>query len=124
LAPISAQKECGELIASEKEKSIMKISKDNFAYCAKIFGYQVEPEFKFAPNRKFRADWKITKNQKSCLVEYEGIKGKSRHTSIKGYSTDCEKYNLAQVLGYSVFRYTMLNFDQVITDLEKFYANL
>lgn len=99
------------------------ITKFNFVLIIKTLGYQIEEEFKFSPNRKFRADWKISKNGKSCLVEYEGlISQKSRHLSLAGYSNDCEKYNLAQLLGFVVFRYTILNFDSVIEDLEKFFA--
>lgn len=99
----------------------MKITKQNFQDIANMLGYQVEPEFKFCTTRKFKADWKVAKGNKTCLVEYEGIKGRSRHTSIMGYSKDCEKYNLAQSLGYPVFRYTVINFDQVIIDLEKYF---
>ena len=99
----------------------MKITKDNFASTIKMLGYEVETEFLPIKGRKFRSDWKITKGSKSCLIEYEGIKGKSRHTSITGYSKDCEKYNLCQLAGYAVFRYTVLNFENVINDLEKFY---
>jgi hypothetical protein len=100
----------------------LKITKLNFASIIKALGYKVEAEFKFAPNRKFRADWKVSKNGKSCLVEYEGVmSAKSRHTNTIGFSTDCEKYNLAQLLGYVVLRYTLFNFNCVIADLEKFF---
>ena len=103
----------------------MKINKQNFEQVAKLLGYSVEPEFKFLPDRRFRADWKVSKNEKNVLIEYEGLSfrpaTKSRHTTVGGFSNDCEKYNLAQLAGYTILRYTVLNFDQVAADLEKFF---
>lgn len=99
-----------------------KITKETFPSIIRTFGFNVEAEFKFSPNRKFKADWMVSDGKKMCLVEYEGIKGKSRHTSIGGYSKDCEKYNLAQILGFAVFRYTVLNFDSSIGDLNRFFG--
>ena len=50
--------------------------------------------------------------------EYEGIMSeKSRHTNILGYSKDAEKYNLAQSLGWKVFRYTAINILDLRIDL-------
>jgi len=109
----------------------MKIAKNNFELIVKSLGYEVEPEFKFCKTRKFRADWKVSKNGLECLVEYEGMplvwkrspktgkmEKKSRHVTPTGFTKDCEKYNLAQILGYQVLRYTVINFDNVIDDLE------
>lgn len=100
----------------------IKINKLNFASVAKGVGYQIEPEVRFAPSRRFKADWKVIKNGKCVLVEYEGINSRTaRHTTITGYSKDCEKYNLAQLKGFVVLRYTMLNFDNVFNDLDYFF---
>lgn len=102
-------------LGNQKDRSI---NKKNFAIKAEFFGYEVEPEVKFAKDRNFRADWKISKNGKSCLVEYEGINSKTaRHTTITGYTNDCEKYNLAQIHGHRILRYTMINFCNVFEDL-------
>ena len=98
----------------------MNITKENFQQIITQIGYKVEPEFRFCPTRKFRADWKVSKNDRSVLIEYEGVvSAKARHTSIKGYSTDCEKYNLMTLMGFKFLRYTVLNFNNVIADLEK-----
>ncbi len=98
----------------------MKLNKTIFKPVIESLGYKVEEEFKFCPTRKFKADWKVTKGDKFCLVEYEGINStKSRHTSLVGFSKDCQKYNLANVMGYKILRYTVLNFNDVISDLEK-----
>lgn len=104
-------------LGGQKDRSI---NKKNFAEKARYFGYKVEEEFKICKDRKFRADWKVSKNGNSILIEYEGINSnKSRHTGITGYTNDCEKYNLAQVCGYRILRYTMINFCDVFKDLEK-----
>jgi hypothetical protein len=106
-----------KLVSKQKDRSI---NKNNFLLKAEIFGYKVEPEFKFIKDRKFRADWKVSKGDKTVLVEYEGINSaKARHTSLVGFSNDCEKYNLAQINGYRILRYTMINFCNVFQDLEK-----
>jgi hypothetical protein len=112
----------------------MKITKTIFQPVISSLGYKVEPEFKFCPTRKFRADWKVSKGGKSVLVEYEGLvngmvcnpvtrkmTNKSGHTTKKGYTSNCEKYNLAQLEGYIILRYTSLNFDNVINDLDKYF---
>lgn len=73
-------------------------------------------EYQFAKPRKFRADLFLPKH--NILIEYEGIvsrtfASKSRHTSITGYTNDCDKYNLATSLGYRVYRYTALNYKNI-----------
>lgn len=99
------------------------ITKENFKQIFTGLGYVIEPEFKFCSNRKFRADWKVNKKDKDVLIEYEGIfSAKARHTSITGYTKDCEKYNLMTKLGYKFLRYTALNFNDVITDLEQVFS--
>jgi hypothetical protein len=53
-------------------------------------------------------------------IEYEGIySGKSRHTSMKGYTMDACKYNIAAANGWRVFRYTSGNYMDIVTDLQK-----
>jgi hypothetical protein len=97
-----------------------KLDKTNFEAVAKSQGYKIIPEYKFCFKRKFKADWFIEHNSKKILIEYEGINSyKSRHTSITGYANDCEKYNLAQRLGFIVLRYTALNFQDVFNDIEE-----
>lgn len=93
------------------------------AILAEKYGKQLRAEYHFCPTRRFRADWYIP--QLNVLIEYEGVfGGKSRHTNVAGYSGDCEKYNLATVMGFRILRYTAKNYTQVITDLEELEQDL
>lgn len=68
-------------------------------------GYKVVKEYKFLKNRKFRFDIAIPDIM--VAIEYEGgIYQRGRHVSPAGYNRDCEKYNLAQINGWKVLRYT------------------
>jgi hypothetical protein len=72
----------------------------------------VEVEYKFCKDRKWRADYFVSVAPSGCivptLIEIEGgvWSGHSRHTRGSGYSEDCLKYSTASVLGYRVFRFT------------------
>lgn len=62
-------------------------------------------EHEFNPMTKHRADFFLP--EYNLLVEVEGgTKGKSRHTTHDGYSKDLEKYNMAQILGFSRLAFT------------------
>lgn len=78
----------------------------------------VTDEYQFAKPRKFRFDHALV--EQKIGIEYDGIiSAKSRHTSISGFTRDCEKTNLAAVNGWRVLRYTALNYHQVKTDLDQ-----
>ena len=67
----------------------------------------VQPEFVFAPPRKFRADWRVADTR--ILIEFEGglfNSGKGGHSSIGGIHRDIEKYNTAALQGWIVIRIT------------------
>ena len=100
---------------SSKEKQ--HISNVLFAvYIDKKIKY--ETEYKFLETRKFRFDWAIPSHK--IAIEYEGIfSNKSRHTSLTGYTNDCEKYNLAVQNGWKVLRYTAKNYLDFEKDLKK-----
>lgn len=97
------------------EKQIFKLKLDQICRNGNI---TLIEEYKFISDRKFKADYFIP--ELNTLLEYEGLFSvKSRHTSVTGYSNDCEKYNLAQINGYIVLRYTALTLSQVEKDIEK-----
>jgi very-short-patch-repair endonuclease len=64
-----------------------------------------EREYQFLPDRKFRFDFAWP----GCLVAVEmegGIWVGGSHTRGVRYRSDCEKYNLATLVGWRVLRYT------------------
>lgn len=85
----------------------------------KVYSDRVEEEYRFAPPRRFRFDFAVPAAR--LAVEYEGINSRrSGHTSIVGFTSDCEKYNLATLQGWRVLRYTMKNIEQLPLDLKKY----
>ena len=80
-------------------------------------------EHRFHKVRRWRFDVAIL--SMNVAIEYEGIVGhKSRHTSITGYSKDCEKYNSAAILGWKVLRYTALNYEDLQKDLNSILKDI
>ena len=61
-----------------------------------------EREYRFHPDRKWRADFRIG----NLLVEVEGaIRGSpGRHQRLDGMTADCAKYAEAMCLGFTVLR--------------------
>lgn len=65
-----------------------------------------EPEFRFHPDRQYRADWKVGER---VLVEYQGGVYQSQatgHRSVGGVTRDIEKLNEAVSLDYVVIQVT------------------
>ena len=77
-------------------------------------------EYKFLETRRFKFDFALP--QFMLYVEYEGLtKGskKGGHQTMKGYTANTEKYNLAAINGWTGLRYTFMNykdFDMHFTD--------
>lgn len=83
---------------------------------------QLTQEHKFHPKRKWRFDYAIP--DLKIAIEYEGlISKKSRHTTITGFTKDTEKYNAAIKGGWKVFRYTAINYRNLINDLDNIIDN-
>lgn len=73
-------------------------------------------EYRFHEKRRWRFDWAIP--MLKLAIEYEGIfSEKSRHTSVKGYTRDTEKYNAAAKDGWTVLRYTADNYRNCGSDI-------
>jgi len=86
-------------------------------------GYALAEEYKFHKDRKFRFDWAIPAI--GVAVEYEGVNAvKSRHTTKKGYSNDCIKYNLAAIDGWIVLRFTAMNYIEIDRMLDMIEQNI
>ena len=94
--------------------------KPNIAASSKIFDnpeqellFQIQaaglPEprrnYQFFHDRKWKADFAWI--DQNILVEIEGgIWTRGRHVRGVGYTNDCEKYNMAQSMGWKVYRFT------------------
>lgn len=66
---------------------------------------QPEREFYFHPERRWRFDFAFPSSR--VAVEMEGGTWTGgRHARGSGVAGDCEKYNAATMLGWSVLRYT------------------
>jgi hypothetical protein len=84
--------------------------------------YKLIQEYKFNTDRRWKADYFIP--EMNLLIEYEGLGGNTRsgnggHQTKSGYTSNCEKYNSACLLGYDLLRYTALNTNQLVNDLHK-----
>lgn len=85
----------------------MSKEKQQLAAAVKYLLPDAVQEHRFHSTRKWRFDH--ADPEKKIAVEYEGImSAKSRHTSITGYSNDCEKYGKAALMGWIVIRVTAL----------------
>lgn len=85
-----------------------------------LSGLPYVSELQFAKHLKRRFKFDFAVPELKIAIEYEGINSsKSRHTSITGYTKDCEKYNLAAKLGWHILRYTCLNYKDFHQDLQE-----
>lgn len=69
-------------------------------------GPELQEEFEFHPERGWRFDFCHLPTKAAVELEGGTWLDKGGHTTGKGYSKDCQKYNEAQLLGYRVFRFT------------------
>ena len=79
-----------------------------------------EREYRFAPPRRYRADFAYP--EKMLLIEVEGgVWTQGRHSRGAGYSKDVEKYNLATVNGWHLLRFTgdMIKSGMAVSTIEQ-----
>jgi hypothetical protein len=96
--------------------AIVKFCKDN--------KYELIQEYRFNPERRWKADYFIT--DLNCLIEFEGMGGRAKggiggHQTLNGYTKNCDKYNSACLLGFNLLRFTAANtntFTELITKLK------
>ena len=74
-------------------------------------GIGFEREFRFAPERRWRADFRILET--NLLVEMNGgtWMKKSGHNTTKGIQRDYEKSNAAQLAGFVYLQFTERELD-------------
>lgn len=81
-------------------------------------GVDYVTEHKFLQGRKFRFDVAIPAHK--IAIEYEGLNSeKSGHTTLVGFTSNCEKYNHAAIEGWMVLRYTCKNYKDFTNDIQK-----
>ena len=68
-------------------------------------GPELKREYKFHPRRRWKFDFVDLASRVAIEVE-GGTWAGGRHTTGRGYSADCQKYNQATLLGWVVFRFT------------------
>ncbi len=76
-------------------------------YWRGLAGPELEREFRFHPERKWRADFAHIESR--TLIEIEGgiyVEGGGRHNRSAGFIADAEKYMEAFLSGWSVVRLT------------------
>ena len=79
-----------------------------------------EREYRFAPPRRYRADFAYP--AKRLLIEVEGgVWTGGRHSRGAGFTEDAKKYNLAAAMGFRVLRFTgeMIKSGLAITTIER-----
>lgn len=82
-----------------------------------------EREYKFHPVRKWRFDFAWA--DRRIAVEVEGaVWTGGRHTRGSGFTSDCEKYNQAALLGWRVFRFPTgaISSGEAISFIEEVFA--
>ncbi len=75
-----------------------------------------QPEYKFHPDRKWRADFAHPGYK--IIIEIEGgTFSNGRHVRGKGYLNDMEKYNAAVLQGWRILRYAPGQEAQMMDDV-------
>jgi len=122
---------------NSKPKAIQNIEWFLFANKIKYkteyqFDRLVDGTFIYGERRKFRFDLCLPDHK--IAIEYEGIfeasrgsrgySGKSGHLTAGGYTENCTKYNLAQIHGWVVLRYTASNYTEFYKDIKFLLPNV
>jgi very-short-patch-repair endonuclease len=106
--PVKSRNDCQQVIKMHWDLKYFCIEKE----------IQFEKEYRFHVKRKFRFDFALPEYK--IGIEYDGLNSeKSGHTTLTGFTKDTEKRNLATSLGWQVFNYTVLNYQNVLQDIQK-----
>ena len=94
----------GKKRRSVKGQRVQSEGEVTLARDLRVLKIRFEKEYKFHPDRNWRADFWITGTK--ILIEVEGgVWSGGRHTRGKGFIADMEKYNAAAILGFKVLRF-------------------
>ena len=86
---------------------------------------QWEEEYVFLKGRRFRFDFAWPKHMIAVEIE-GGTWTQGRHVTGAGFAKDCEKYNLATLHGWRVYRFTtqMVNNESAIKFMHAVFVKL
>lgn len=93
-------------------KTSSKLERDFALYWLAVDGPKLEREYQFCPSRKWRFDFAHLASKMAIEIE-GGVWSGGRHTRGGGFIADCDKYNEAGFMGWTVFRLTK---DQITLD--------
>ena len=89
-----------------KTKKITLPATDVFTQiCAKELGVECVKEYRFYKNRQWRFDYALPKYKIAIEVE-GGVWTQGRHVRPVGFLGDMNKYNMATLMGWRLFRTT------------------
>lgn len=100
---------------ARKRKTPPKIQRESplersFQYYLRVLAPDLpepEREYKFLKTRRFRFDFCWRGRGQKVAVELDGgVYSGGRHVTGKGFTSDCEKFNLATLEGWRVLRFT------------------
>lgn len=92
---------------AKKPSKKVKTETGVFELWAKKQNLAFEKEVRFAPPRRWKADFMFSCNDKKIAVEIEGgVHSGGRHTRGSGFEKDMEKYNTYTLLGIYLLRFT------------------
>ena len=82
-------------------------------------------EYVFLKDRRFRFDFAWPKHMIAVEIE-GGTWNQGRHSTSAGFAKDCEKYNLAALDGWSVYRFptSMVKDGSAILFMHKIFVKL
>lgn len=91
--------------------------------CLNRHGITFVREYQFS-KRKFRFD--VACKDIYLGIEYDGLlySGRGGHQTVAGVTSNNTKMNMAQLLGWTVLRYTHKNFDEFENDLILFLLKI
>ena len=81
---------------------------------AAFTGREIKQEHVFYPGRKWRMDFAIVDLKIGIEIE-GGAWTNGRHTRVKGFIEDMEKYNAAVTLGWVILRFTPQDLNKITT---------
>lgn len=109
----------GSKVAKKKKSKALTWLKWNLWYWANDHVTELKEEYYFCEDREFRFDFALPAYM--IAIEFEGgiFMENSGHNTAKHYTKDTDKYNMATKLGWRVIRYTALNYETVLSQLNE-----